>query len=80
MCTLARSRPTAARAPSRESGILFVPDIHESIIILRILVGFTGAQQEGGFIDQDSTIILRRSSNGSIHSGQGTRLGSLSEH
>jgi len=62
VCTLACSQPTAARPPSRESGILFVPDIHEGIIILNILVGFTDAQKEGGVIDQHSTIILRRSS------------------
>jgi len=58
---LARSQPTAARAPSRESGIPFTPDIHEGIIVLSVRVGFTDAQQEGEVIDQDSTIILRRS-------------------
>jgi len=45
--TLTRSRPMAVRAPSREFGIPFAPDIYESIIILGILVGFTDAQQEG---------------------------------
>ena len=58
---LARSQPTAARAPSHESGIPFAPDIHEGIIVLSVRVGFTDAQQEGAVIDQDSTIILRRS-------------------
>ena len=58
---LARSQPTAARAPSRGSGIPFAPDIHEGIIVLSVRVGFTDAQQEGEVIDQDSTIILRRS-------------------
>lgn len=58
---LARSQPTAARAPSHESGIPFAPDIHEGIIVLSVRVGFTNAQQEGAVIDQDSTIILRRS-------------------
>jgi hypothetical protein len=58
---LARSQPTAARAPSSESGIPFAPDIHEGIIVLSVRVGFTDAQQEGVVIDQDSTIILRRS-------------------
>lgn len=58
---LARSQPTAARAPSRESGIPFAPNIHEGIIVLSVRVGFTDTQQEGAVIDQDSTIILRRS-------------------
>jgi len=60
--TLARLQSTAARAQSCESGILFAPDIHEGIIISSILVGFTDAQQEGGVVDQDSTIVLQRSS------------------
>jgi len=61
--TLACSQPTAARSPSRESGILFAADIHDGIvIILSILVGFTDAHKEGGVTDQDSTVILRRSS------------------
>lgn len=58
---LARSQPTAARAPSGESSIPFAPDIHEGIIVLSVRVGFTDAQQEGEVVDQDSTIILRRS-------------------
>jgi len=43
-------------------GYPVAPDIHEGVIILSILVGFTDAQKEGGVIDQDSMIILRRSS------------------
>jgi len=53
--------PRGRRAVSR-IGYPVAPDIHEGTIILSILVGFTDAQQEGGVIDQDSTIILRRSS------------------
>jgi len=60
--TFARSQPTAPRAPSRESGILFAPDIHEAITISSTFVGFTDSQKEGGVIDQDSTVILRRCS------------------
>ena len=46
---------------SRESGIPFALDIHEGTIVLSVRVGFTDAQQEGEVIDQDSTVILRRS-------------------
>jgi len=34
---------------------------HKGIIVLCVRVGFTDAQQEGEVIDQDSKIILRRS-------------------
>jgi len=55
--TLARSQPAATRAPSRELGT----SLQEGTIVLSVRVGFTDAQQEGEVIDQDSTVILRRS-------------------
>jgi len=59
--TLARSPPTATRARSRELGTPSVPNIQEGTIVLSVRVGFTDSQQEGEVIDQDSTVILRRS-------------------
>jgi len=56
---LARSQHTAARPPSRESGIPFTPDLHESAIVLSVRVGITDAPQEGASIDQHWTIFLR---------------------
>ena len=53
----ARSQPTAACAPSRESCIPFAPDVREGTIVRSVRVKFTDAQQEVEVIDQDSTII-----------------------
>ena len=78
MCTplpVRSPRRLARRLANRVSGILFAPDIHEGVITSSIFVGFTDVQQEGGVIDQDSTIICDGPLYGSTHCGEGTWLG-----
>ena len=64
--TLARSQPTATRAPSRGIGYPVRTDHtrgHHRTERLSVCVGFTDSQQESEVIDQDSTVIFRRSTN-----------------
>ena len=83
MCTPLPVRgPRAARVPSRELGTLSAPGIHKGIIELSVRVRFTDAQHEGEVIDQDSTVILRRSTirEYAFRPGKGTWLGSLYDY
>jgi len=67
--TLARSQPTAARAPSRELGTSPAPDIHEGTIVLSVRVGFTDAPIKTRRLFCDGPPY------GSMHSGQGDVVG-----
>jgi len=75
MYVLTRSRPTVARAPSRESGITSAPAIHEGTIVPSVRVGFKDAQNEGGGIDQTRRLFCHDPVYGSMHSGQGIVVG-----
>jgi len=73
--TLTRLQRRTVRAPSRESGTPSAPDTYEGTIVLSVRVGFMETQQEGEDIDQNSTVILGRSTIRKYASGQGDMVG-----
>ena len=80
MCTPLPVRGPRPLGRRRELDTPSVRDIHKGTIVPSVRVEFTGAQQEGEVINQDSTVILRRSTYGRIHTGQRDVVGELYEH
>jgi len=64
---LARSQPTAARAPSRESDISFAPDIREGITVLSVCVPHS---KKARLSIKIRRLFCNDAAYGSLHSGQ----------